>query len=127
MNGKILAGILCVVFTAAGFVIANSNIFHIPFTGLTPLGVGAFLGVVAAYTVVFSSPGLWLSFLKPTFILALLAVIFVAVGYPHQALMRDWSIIASVVAIMAGVGAFGGLGYNLGLLLGSNESQKKRK
>lgn len=118
MNSNILAGILCVVFTAAGFMLANSSIFHIPFTGLTPLGVGAFLGVVAAYTVVFSQPGLWLSFLKPAFILALLAGIFVAIGYPHQALMRDWPIIANVIAIMAGVGALGGLGYNLGLKLG---------
>jgi len=118
MNDRILAGILCVVFTACAFLLANNSVLHIPFGGFESVGVGAFLGIVAAYTVVFSAPGLWLSFLKPTFILAVLAAIFVAVGYPHQSIVRDWPIIATVIATMAGVGACGGLGYNLGLKLG---------
>lgn len=118
MKNRILSGILCVVFTAVAYTVANNTVFHIPASALTTVGMGVFLGVVAAYTVVFSKPTLLLSFLKPAFILALLAGIFITIGLPHQALMRDWTLIAGVLSVMAGIGVCGGLGYNLGLKLG---------
>ncbi len=118
MNGRILGSILCVVFTAAAYVVANNTVYHIPTGVLETIGMGVFLGVVAMYTIAFSKPNLWLSFAKPAFILTVLAAVFVAIGLPSYVIMRDWSLVASILAIMAGVGACGGLGYNLGLKLG---------
>ncbi|QQR55843.1 MAG: hypothetical protein IPG59_12570 [Candidatus Melainabacteria bacterium] len=118
MNGRILGSILCVVFTAAAYLVANSTVYHIPTGAIETIGMGVFLGVVAMYTVAFSAPNLVLSFVKPAFILTVLAAIFVSVGLPPQVWVRESGLVASILAIMAGVGACGGLGYNLGLKLG---------
>lgn len=116
MNGRLLGGILCATVTTVAFFLVHSW-----FTGATfywsNLGAGFALGLIATYSVAFSTPSLVGSLTKPALAVAVLMLIAFGMTEPQGAFDDSWTKMISIVLCVALIGSLGGLGFYLGFNL----------
>ena len=113
MYGRLLGGTLCATVVTVAFFLAHSW-----FTGATyswsNLAAGFALGLIATYSVVFSTPSLVGSLVKPALAVAVMMLIAFGMTEPHGAFDDSWTQMFSIVLCVAFIGSLGGLAFYLG-------------
>jgi len=124
LNGRLLGGILCATVVTVAFLLAHSWYVGVAFSW-SNAGAGFALALIATYSVVFSTPSLVGSLVKPALILAAMMLIAFGMAAPQSLLSASWLEFICIVSSVAAIGSLGGLAFHLGFNLVKGKGLKK--